>query len=82
MAFDADGGLWVSCYAPNKLYRITPDRQVQLMADDWEGHTLANPTNIAFGGAHFDQLFTANLGRWHLTKIDIGVKGLKLPCHL
>jgi sugar lactone lactonase YvrE len=81
MAFDADGNLLVSCYAPNKLYRITPERNVEVLCDDWEGHTLANPTNIAFGGENFDQLFTANLGRWHISKIDIGCKGLKLSCH-
>lgn len=82
VAFDHEGNLWVSCYAPNKLYRIDPDRRARLVVDDWEGHTLANPTNIAFGGKSFDQLFTANLGRWHVTKIDLGIRGLKLPCHL
>ncbi len=82
IAFDAEGNLWVSCYSPNKLFKIKPNRTTELIYDDWEGHTLSNPTNIAFGGENFDQLFTANLGRWHVSKIDVGVKGLKLPCHL
>ncbi len=82
IAFDAEGNLWASCYAPNKLFKISPDRTTTLVIDDWEGHALANPTNIAFGGQNFDQLFTANLGRWHISHINIGVKGLKLPCHL
>src|SRR6218665_2103261 len=30
--------------------------------------TLAHPTNIAFKG---DKLYTANLGRWHITEIDL-----------
>jgi len=42
---------------------------------------LSNPTNIAFGGPKLDQLFAANLGRWHITKIDAGVKGLALASH-
>lgn len=81
VAFDADGSLYISCYAPNKIYKVTPDQTITVLVDDWEAHTLSNPTNIAFGGPDFDQLFTANLGRWHVTKIDLGIKGLKLPCH-
>jgi len=50
--------------------------------DDWEAHTLSNPTNTAFGGEKFDQMFIANLGRWHITRIDVGVKGLKLASHI
>jgi len=26
-------------------------------------------------------MFSANLGRWHITRIDVGVKGLKLASH-
>ncbi len=81
LAFDAAGNLYVSCYAPNHLYRVMPDGAVELLMDDWEAHTLSNPTNIAFGGSGFDQLFTANLGRWHLTRIDLGVEGARLACH-
>jgi gluconolactonase len=81
LAFDDQGNLYVSCYAPNKIFRVSPNREVTTLIDDWEAHTLSNPTNIAFGGPDFDQLFVANLGRWHLSKIDLGIKGLKLVCH-
>jgi sugar lactone lactonase YvrE len=81
VAFDADGNLYVSCYAPNKIFKVTPNGETTIFLDDWEAHTLSNPTNIAFGGPQLDQLFTANLGRWHITKIDAGVKGLALPSH-
>lgn len=81
LAFDADGNLLVSCYAPNKIYSITPEGKITEMIDDWEAHTLSNPTNIAFGGENFDQLYAANIGRWHLSRIDLGIKGLKLVCH-
>ncbi len=80
-AFDAAGNLYVSCYAPNKIYKVTPDRVNTVFIDDWEAHTLSNPTNIAFGGKNMEQMFTANLGRWHITKIDAGIKGLALPSH-
>lgn len=78
IAFDNDENLYVSCYAPNTIYKVTPQQQVSLLIDDWEAHTLSNPTNIAFRG---NELFTANLGRWHVSKINIGVAGLKLACH-
>lgn len=81
LAFDADGNLYVSCYSPNKIFKVSTDRTITTLVDDWEAHTLSNPTNIAFGGIHFDQLLVANIGRWHVTKIDLGIKGLKLVCH-
>ena len=81
LAFDAEGNLYVSCYAPNKIYKVAPGGETTVFVDDWEAHTLSNPTNIAFGGPNLDQLFAANLGRWHITKIDVGVKGLALASH-
>lgn len=59
--------LFISCYTPNTIYQVKKDRTTTVVFDDWEGHTLANPTNIAF--RRFNEMFTANLGRWHLTKI-------------
>ena len=81
LAFEAEGNLLVSCYSPNILFHIDRDRAVSTLIDDWDGHTLSNPTNIAFGGKNLDQLFTANLGRWHITKIDIGITGHPLVSH-
>lgn len=81
LAFDAKGNLYVSCYAPNAIYRVSPERQITTLINDWEAHTLANPTNIAFGGPDFDQIYSANLGRWHITRIKAGVKGLPLVSH-
>ena len=82
LAFDAEGDLYISCYAPNRIYKVSNDATPVVLVDDWEAHMLSNPTNIAFGGNDFDQLFTSNLGRWHITKIDVGVKGSLLVSHL
>jgi sugar lactone lactonase YvrE len=81
LAFDARGNLYITCYTPARIYKVTPRKKVSVFFDDWEAHMLANPTNIAFGGKKFDQLFAANLGRWHITKIDLRVKGSPLACH-
>ena len=69
LAFDEDGNLLVSCYTPNAIYKISPKQEVSLLINDWEAHTLTNPTNIAFGGEGGAYLFATNLGRWHITKI-------------
>ncbi len=81
IAFDNSGTLYISCYAPNAIYTYRANEQLVALVDDWEAHTITNPTNIAFGGVNFDQLFVANLGRWHIAKIDLGKVGLKLVCH-
>ncbi|MCB0568925.1 MAG: SMP-30/gluconolactonase/LRE family protein [Phaeodactylibacter sp.] len=82
MAFDAAGNLYVSCYAPSKIFRVTPAHEVSVLIYDWDAHTLSNTTNIAFGGPGLSQLFCANLGRWHITRIDLETPGLPLPSHL
>ncbi|HMQ08418.1 MAG TPA: SMP-30/gluconolactonase/LRE family protein [Saprospiraceae bacterium] len=81
LAFDAAGNLYVSCYSPNTIYKVTENKEVTVLISDWEAHTLANPTNIAFGGTHFDQIYTANLGRWHITRINAGIAGNPLVSH-
>lgn len=81
IAFDIEENLYVSCYAPNSIYKVNKDRDVSLLINDWEAHTLSNPTNIAFGGKDLNQLYTANLGRWHISRINTQITGLKLACH-
>jgi sugar lactone lactonase YvrE len=76
LAFDVEGNLYVACYEPSRLYRADPSGRLELLIDDPEAHTLCHPTNCAFRGT---DLFTANLGRWHITRIDLGVPGLPLP---
>jgi gluconolactonase len=81
VAVDASGALYVSCYTPCRIYRVQPGGEPEVFIDDWEAHMLGNPTNIAFAGENFDQIITANLGSWHLTRIDAGVRGAPLACH-
>ena len=81
IAFDDKNNLLVSCYTPNAILKISPDRSISTLVDDWESHTLCNPTNIAFGGKNMEKLFVANLGRWHISVLEPGIKGLRLPGH-
>jgi sugar lactone lactonase YvrE len=82
LAFDTDQNLYVGCYSPNYIYKISPNQEVHLLIDDWEAHGLCNPTNLAFGGKNFNELYTANLGAWHISKIKLNAIGQKLACHL
>jgi sugar lactone lactonase YvrE len=75
LAFDRAGNLYVGCYEPSQVLRVTPDGTVERLIRDEEAHLLCHPTNLAFRGS---VLFTANLGRWHITAIETSVEGLPL----
>jgi gluconolactonase len=76
LAFDVEGNLYVGCYEPSHVLRIDPAGVVDVLWRDVTAHTLAHPTNVAFRGS---TMFTANLGRWHITRIEVGVEGRRLP---
>jgi sugar lactone lactonase YvrE len=68
LAFAPDGSLFISCYEPSRIYRWREDRGLEMLIEDPAATTIAHPTNIAFKG---DKLYTANLGRWHISEIDL-----------
>jgi gluconolactonase len=75
LVLDEAGNLYVTCYASDCLYRVDPKGKVELFAHDPEGVMLARPTNAAFGGPDRKELYIANLGRWHITKINTEIAG-------
>jgi gluconolactonase len=77
-ALDSSGNLYVTCYASHNVYRVTPNKKVTLFAADREGTMIASPTNIAFGGSNFDEMYFANLSRWHICRVQAGIKGQPL----
>jgi gluconolactonase len=78
LAFDAQGGLLVSCYAPDVVYRLDPDGTLEVVAEDWQRVTLAAPTNVAFCGDDLGTVVAASLGRWHLSSGRARVPGAAL----
>ncbi len=78
VAFTAEGGVLVSCYRPDRIVHIEASGNVETVAEDPQGTLLAAPTNIAFVGERLDQLVSANLGRWHLSLLDVGLRGVPL----
>ena len=78
VAFDTGGNLYISCYRPDIIYRLSPGGELGVLAEDPEGTMMAAPTNIAFGGARRDILLSANLGRWHITRYHVDAVGAPL----
>jgi gluconolactonase len=78
LAFTADGGLLVSCYRPDRIYFMAPSGEVEVVAQDPQGTLLGAPTNVCFIGPGLDRVVSANLGRWHLTLLDLGLVGAPL----
>lgn len=75
VAIDADGNAYVCYYRPDRIDRVAPDGSVTTIADDPEGTMLAAPTN----GVWLDgDLIVGNLGRWHLTRVRLGARGVPL----
>ncbi len=78
LAFDVEGNLYIACYTPDVIYRLTPGGQLAVLAEDWESVTFATPTNIVFAGPGRETLIVASLSRWHLTKGPMPIAGAAL----
>ena len=76
IAFDDRGQLFVGCYEPSRVLRLSPDgANCEIYIEDPTAHLFAHPTNLAFDGP---ALYTANLGRWHITRIETDTSGRPL----
>jgi sugar lactone lactonase YvrE len=66
IAVDDRGDVFVSLYHPSRILRVDSNGRIATYAEDPTVHMFCHPTNIAFDGG---TLYTANLGRWHVTQI-------------
>ncbi|PWU15646.1 MAG: hypothetical protein C5B50_15060 [Verrucomicrobia bacterium] len=78
LTLDAAGNLYVCCYASDEIWRIDPAGKKTLFAWDPWAIRLGSPTNMAFGGPNFDELYIANLARTTITRAKVGSKGQPL----
>jgi gluconolactonase len=79
VALAADGTIYVSCYRPDRIYRVDGETgAVSILAEDREGIVLAAPTSIAFVGERLDRLAIVNFARWNIAVADIGAAGCPL----
>jgi gluconolactonase len=68
LAIGPDGLLYITCYYPSQILRVEADGAMSLVFEDVLGHVLSNPTNLTF---HDGSAWIANLGRWHITRLDV-----------
>jgi gluconolactonase len=73
-----DGGFIMSSYYPYHLYRVHPDRRVELILHDSLGMACPMPTNICFYGDRLEHLAIASLGGHALSTVNPGVSGAPL----
>jgi gluconolactonase len=78
IALAEDGTMFVGCYRPDVIYRVSPDGSFEVFAEDPDGVILNQPTNVAFAGEGFDRLVVSSLGGWSLVAAEAGVRGLPL----
>ena len=55
-AFDSDGGLWCALFGGSQLARFTPGGLERTLA-----LPVANPADVAFGGAELDRLYVVSV---------------------
>jgi len=78
IAFTQGGGCLIANYRPDRIWHLSAAGRLEVVAQDPHGTLLAAPTNVCFVGRRLDRVVSANLGRWHLTLLDLGLIGTPL----
>jgi gluconolactonase len=78
LALDSEGNLYVSCYTPEVIFKVSPNRAVEVLLQDPTAEILNRPTNLAFSPDGSTQLYISNFGSHSISMVDVGVPGQKL----
>jgi gluconolactonase len=78
IALAEDGTMFVGCYRPDRVWRIPPGGEPEVLLDDPDGVALNQPANVAFVGSNLDRLAISSLGGWSIVALDVGAVGLPL----
>lgn len=79
LTLDADGGIVVTCFQPNRVLRVPPGGgEPEVFLDDWRGQRLLTPTNAAFHGPELRHLAIASLCGWSLSTVETPWRGQPL----
>lgn len=79
LAFDTAGNLFISCWRPDRVYRLSAGGGLEVFLDDPTAEYLNSPTNVCFGGSDGRRLYLAGLCGWAITEIDVETPGRILP---
>ena len=78
IALADDGTMFVGCWRPDRVWRVGPGAEPDVLAEDPDGVTFNQPANVAFVGARLDRLAVSSLGGWAIVAADVGATGLPL----
>ena len=78
IALAKDGTMFVGCWRPDRVWRIAPGGDPEVLAEDPDGVTFNQPANVAFVGANLERLAVSSLGGWAIVAADVGTTGLRL----
>jgi gluconolactonase len=78
IALANDGTMFVGCWRPDRVWRVAPGKDPEVLAEDPDGVTFNQPANVAFVGATLDRLAVSSLGGWAIVAADVGAIGLRL----
>ncbi len=78
IALDVNRNLWVSCYRPDEIIKISKKGNIEIIIEDPSGSLLNRPTNLVL---ERNKIYYANLGGRHIGSFDIEVEpiGLNYP---
>ncbi len=76
--FDAEGNLWVTLPAANRIVAITPSGAVETVVDDPEGALFDHPTNVSWGGADMRDLYVGSIRADFVLKARSPVPGARM----
>jgi gluconolactonase len=75
IGFDAEGNLWVTLPAANKIVAITPKLDTVVVAHDPSGEVLNHPTNVTWGGPDLTDLYVGSIRADYVLKAKSPVPG-------
>ena len=77
-AFAADGNMIVALPMNDRLVVADRHGRVAPLVEDPEGAKIAMPSNCAFGGVGFDELYVTSLKGDHIARVNLGRRGHRL----
>lgn len=78
IALDVEGVMYVSCYRPDRIWRVEPGEGPEVLAEDPDGVVLNQPANVVFTGTRLDRLAVSSLGGWRIVAAEVDAIGLPL----
>ena len=75
LAFDADGGLWVTEVTRNGIHRIDPDGHAVCLFEDPQGTFMDFPASVAFGGPDRKTVIVGSIRMDRLVTFQSSVAG-------